>query len=60
MNSMTPEQALQVVSAATEPQNAARLTRQDYVNVAAALAVLEGALKELVALSKAKPSEGGK
>lgn len=37
---MTPEQALQVLDQATQPQQVGRLSRADYVAVDAALRVL--------------------
>lgn len=54
MNKMTPEQALQLIGQATEPANIARLTRTDYVNINAALVVLDAALKELSEFKKPK------
>lgn len=63
MNQITPEQALAIVSSATEPQNITRLTRVDYVNINTALLVLEAALKqraELEAAAKVAQAEAAK
>lgn len=57
---ITPEQALNILSAATEPNNIGKLTRADFVNVNAALIVLDAALKELAALKEPKPADDPK
>lgn len=48
---MTPTEAVQILSAATEPQNLARMTRLDYVRVHEALQVLAA----LVEAAKPQP-----
>jgi hypothetical protein len=57
MTPMTSEQALKLLGDATEPQNIPRLTRSDFVNINAALVVVDAALKELAELKNPKPQQ---
>jgi len=50
---MNPDQIIQILSTATQPQAAGRLTREDYVNIHAALQGIDAMTKELVALKAA-------
>lgn len=50
---MKPEQALQVLSEATQPVSAGRLTRADYVVIEQALS----ALKQFIEAHAEKPKE---
>lgn len=54
MNQLTPEAALANLAIYTEPANATKMSRQDYVNAHASLTVLDAALKELAELKKPK------
>lgn len=53
MNQLTPEQALNILGQATEPQNIPKLARVDFVNINNSLLILDAALKELAALKEA-------
>lgn len=44
---MTPEQSYQVLSEATQPQAAGRITREGYVQIQQALEVYAGVIREL-------------
>ena len=49
---MNPDQIIQILSNATQPQAVGRLTREDYVNIHTALQGVDAMAKELVALRK--------
>lgn len=52
---MNPEEALAILSKATEPENAGRISRAGYVQINLALVAIEAALKELAALKSPAP-----
>jgi hypothetical protein len=45
-NKLTPEAAIGVLDSLTDPRNSGKLTRADYANAEAALAVLAKLVKE--------------
>jgi hypothetical protein len=58
-NEMTLTQALQILSDATEPQAAGRISRQGYLSIQKALETLAALLPKEEALTKTHPSDGG-
>jgi len=45
-NQMTPEQALQLLSSALEPQNIGQISRQGFIAIQQAIEVLAAAIKQ--------------
>lgn len=45
MNNMTPDQALQILSDATEPSTQGKISRQGYIAIQQAIEVLSAAIK---------------
>jgi hypothetical protein len=57
MNEMTPSQALQILSDATEPQAAGKISRQGYLSIQKALEVLAALLPKEETPTEPQPSE---
>jgi hypothetical protein len=58
-NQMTPSQALQILSDATEPKAQGQISRAGYISIQQALETLAALLPKEEALTKTHPSDGG-
>jgi len=56
---MTPSQALQILSDATEPKAQGQISRAGYISIQQALETLAALLPKEEALTKTHPSDGG-
>jgi hypothetical protein len=57
MNEMTPHQALQILSDATEPRNINAISRQGYLSIQKALETLAALLPKEEASTEPQPAE---
>jgi hypothetical protein len=56
-NNITPHQALQILSDATEPQAAGKISRQGYLSIQKALEVLAALIPKEETPTEPQPSE---
>jgi hypothetical protein len=58
-NEMTPSQAIQILSDATEPSNIGKISRSGFCSIQQALETIAALIPKEEALTKTHPSDGG-